>query len=61
MEYLVVKSVSWKDFAPKVGAELKVSDLVADGKPIPKAVIDVMIGTGGLQLVVDEDTQLAPE
>ena len=62
MKYLCVKEVGWKDFLAKPGQQYEAKDLVwADGKPLPKDVVHVMVGTGGLEPIVDDDTQLAPE
>lgn len=61
MKYQCVKGVEWKSFVAKPGEEYDAKDLVVDGKPIPKDAIAVMVGTGGLKPIADDDTQLAPE
>jgi hypothetical protein len=57
VKYVCKKECSWKGFVAKPGQEFEVKDLVADGKPLPKDVVETLVRTKGLAVVVEEPAQ----
>jgi hypothetical protein len=53
MKYLIVKGCAWKDFCTygMEGQEIDAAKLVAEGKPLPKAVLDHFVSGGSLKPV----------